>query len=193
MLTRLWRCESTWWGSTDSVVTLQLAHNTCWSLTTSAQLDIEPRNREEDSRATRLGREKAGFIALRICLCSSPVTVRRPYPVTSPRIFFIKPGFNRDESSVKSIHLKNRRTRGYSSQSLTRTWRSASGLKNNMRSVPKAPTIRIVGPYWRTHFFSFVPTSLRMILGDWPKIMLPKGGPGTFLRGERKCGQIQTL
>lgn len=35
-------------------------------------------------RAIKLGIEKAGFIALLICLCSSPVTVSRPYPVTRP-------------------------------------------------------------------------------------------------------------
>lgn len=39
-----------------------------------------------DIRDVRLGIENAGFMALRICLCSFPVTVKRPYPATRPRI-----------------------------------------------------------------------------------------------------------
>jgi hypothetical protein len=41
----------------------------------------------------RFGIENAGFIALRIRLCSSPVTVNSPYPVTIPKIFLRNLGY----------------------------------------------------------------------------------------------------
>ncbi len=58
----------------------------------------------KDSRAFKLATENAGFIALRICLCKSPVAVSNPNPAVNPTIFRKKSGLrHHSQYAIPSI------------------------------------------------------------------------------------------
>ena len=141
-------------------------------------------------RDMRFGIENAGFIALRIRLCSSPVTVNSPYPVTIPKIFLRNLGYVSKSIRMYGVHERLEEiTLGYSNQPLTRIWCNPSGRINIIRSIPKGPTTRTIGPYCLTHSRCGMQLSPMTIVITWPRTGCPRGGPGTDRRGERTNGQ----
>lgn len=139
----------------------------------------------------RLGRENAGFIAFLICLCSSPVTVKSPCPVINPSSFRRYPGYPNQLRSPSILIERSSgdgkvRTLGYSNQSLTRILCNASGFMKTSLSTPIGPVTRNTGPYCFTHFRYGIPGFSLRTTGYCPRRGLPRGGPGTERRGEKR-------
>lgn len=81
-------------------------------------------------------------------------------------------------------------TRGYSTQSETKIFCMAVGLKNIILSIPNGPTARTTGPYSFAHWRCRMPASARMMSGNSPNRTYLNDfgdveGPGAFRMGER--------